>query len=488
MSWDPFLSELKQWLGDRALLEPQERWVLGVSGGADSTLLAHAMAALSQEADLDWRLHIAHLHHGLRGAEADEDSAFVQDLADTLSASFHSERVNVADDAADGAGTLEEVARNRRYAFLERVALLCGATHVAVAHHADDDAETILHRVCRGTGLRGLAGMRSSRPIRDGSRIQLVRPLLHRKRTEIEALLAERDIEPRTDSSNASARFTRNRLRNVVLPMLREEVNPNISDALLRLAEQARWLGTYLQDAAARVFDSLVVIESPRRLVLNTPALLSKQKIIQAEVIRLAASLVIGGEQDLTFTHIEAVLKLATDKSSGKEVHLPGAVIVRKQYDRLEFRPRGEEEEAPEFVPAFVECPGFTQLPMLHADLLVEETVITAGKIRELREDNSPYEELIDLERVLPPLFVRGRKEGDRFHPLGAPGMKTLSDFFKDEKIDPMQRARTGVLCDQVGPIWIMPLRIDERVKLRNDSSRGLKLTLKPHMPTSGIA
>lgn len=480
MPWNAFLDGLANWLADNDLLRPGTRWVLGISGGADSTLLAHAMAELSAARGLNWRLHFGHLHHGLRGDDADADEAFVRELAEQLGATFIGEHVDIRKEAAAQGGSTEEIAREHRYEFLERAALKVMCDQVAVAHHADDNAETILHRICRGTGLRGLAGMPALRPIRDGSRVRLVRPLLTTNRETIERLLSLREIAYRQDATNLSNTFTRGKIRNTVLPLLREELNPNVTEALLRLAEQARWLGTYLQDAAARTFDSLVVFESPRRLALNTAALLGKQRIIQAEVVRLASSLIIGGEQDLSFAHIEAVLRLAADRTSGKEVHLPGPVVVRKQYDRLEFRPLTEDDPTPEITPVFIKCPGKTALPMFSGELTVEEAVVDEGLIEQLRRENSPYEEWLDMERVLPPLFVRGRLDGDRFHPLGAPGAKSLSEFLSDEKVDPLQRARTGVLCDQAGPIWIMPLRIDERVKLRPTTMRALRVTLHP--------
>lgn len=480
MNWDSFLEQLGNWLAEHQLLAPGKGWVVGVSGGADSTLLIHALRDLRDRRGLRWELHVAHLHHGLRGPDADADFEWVAALADRLNLPFHHERTDVRAAVQEEGGSTEEVARERRYEFLERVALKTGSDYVAVAHHADDDAETILHRICRGTGLRGLAGMRPVRPIQPGSRVMLVRPLLAQRRATIEALCRELGLEFRTDPTNLSTEFMRGRIRNVVLPLLRTHVNPNVVEALLRLGEQARRLGTYLEDAAARTFESLIVAEGPRYVSLNTRALLSKQKIIQAEVVRRAVVMVAGAEQDLGFPHIEAVLRLAAEKASGKELHLPGPAIVRKQYDRLEFRPLSEPEPPPRLVPVFIACPGRTELPLLGVELWAEVCDVTDGKIEEIRRRRNPYEEWLDYDRLRFPLLVRGRRDGDRFWPLGAPGSKSVGDFLSDEKIEPALRARTGVLCDQDGPVWIMPLRIDERAKLRETTRRALRLLLRP--------
>ncbi len=483
MNWDTFLNQLQTWLESRKLLSDAASWVVGVSGGPDSTLLLHAMNALCEREGLAWKLHVAHFHHGLRGAEADADAEFVAEAARALGLPFHAERADVQAVVARDGGTTEEVARGRRYEFLERVALKTGSEIVAVAHHADDNAETVLHRICRGTGLRGLAGIPDVRPIQPDSHILLVRPLLGQRRATIEELCAARGLETRSDSTNCSPEFTRSRIRHRVMPLLAAELNPNVAEALLRLAEHARLLGTYLEDAAARTFDSLAISQRPGFIVLNTRALLSKQRIIQAEVVRRAVCLTVGGEQDLSFGHIESVLRLMDDPASGKEVHLPGPVVVRKQYDRLEFRPLGDEESLAEIGTVYIACPGRTPLPALRLTLVTEICTVNPTLFEAVCHNKNRLEEWLDYERIQPPLLVRGRREGDRFHPLGTPGRKTISDFFGEQKIDPQVRARTGILCDQQGPLWVMPLRIDERAKLSVTTRKALRLVLTTCTP-----
>jgi tRNA(Ile)-lysidine synthase len=369
---------------------------------------------------------------------------------------------------------------------LERTALRTGSGFVATAHHADDNAETLLHRICRGTGLRGLAGMAEVRAIQPGSRVQLVRPLLPIRRATIDALCQARNIEYRIDSSNALLDFTRNRLRYSIIPTLREAINPNVTEALLRIAEQVRWLGAYVDDAATRAFDSLLVNESPRHIVLNTTALLSKQRLIQAEVVRRAITQIAGREQDLNFAHIEQVLKLAEDLESGKEVHVPGPVVVRKLYERLEFRPLGDSGPLPAMETLSVQLPGRTSLAPLGLELESELMELRSDESEHMRLKTNPFEEWMDLDRLRPPLFVRSRREGDRFRPLGAPGAKTISDFLSDEKVDPLLRSRVGLLCDQEGPVWVMPLRIEDRVKIRPTTTRAVRFVLTaagPYVP-----
>lgn len=483
MTWEQLLTQLADWLDSRRLLTPDATWVIGVSGGADSTLLLHAMPALSQQRDLTWTLHAAHFHHGLRGAEADADEVFVRGLAERLNVTMHTEREDIPGRVRDEGGTTEEVARRHRYRFLERVALRTGGECVAVAHHADDNVETVLQRICRGTGLRGLSGISEIRPIQPGSRVRLIRPLLQQRRADIEALCAAQGFETRSDSTNLTSEFTRGRIRNQILPLLRETINPNVSEALMRLSEQARWFSGYLEEAAARTFEALLVSAPNEHPTIKITEMLLRHRVIQSEVIRRAVTEVAGGEQDLTFGHIEAVLKLANAPASGKELHLPGRVIARKQYERLEFRPATPEEPAPEIPPILVNCPGATALPMLNAELVAEICDVDAPKIEELRQHAKPGEEWLDYDQLHPPLVVRGRRDGDRFQPLGAPGAKSLGDFLSNEKIEPAMRARTGVLCDREGPVWVMPLRIAERAKLTDQSRRAVRLVFRVNGP-----
>ena len=480
MTWDAFLDQVHDWLAARDLLTGGASWVIGLSGGPDSTLLLHTLAGLSERNNLHWRLHAAHLHHGLRGAEADEDAAFAARIAEDLHVPFHVERANVPAAVARGGGSTEEVARSHRYDFLERIALTAGSELVAVAHHADDNAETVVHRICRGTGLRGLVGIHDVRPLRPDSHIRLVRPFLQQRRATIEELCATRGLTPREDSTNRSPEFTRGRIRRTVMPLLVEQLNPNVVEALLRLSEHARWLGTYLDDAAARTFEALVISQEGRRVALNVHALVGKQHIIQAEVVRRAIALAAGGEQDLSFGNIETVLRLAEDPASGKEVHVAGPVVVRKQYERLEFRPLEDEEPAVTLETDFVACPGRTALPQIGFELVAEVHAVDAAQIEALQQNTNRLEEWLDFERIRPPLLIRCRHEGDRFRPLGNPGAKTIGDFFGEQKIDPQMRARIGILCDQGGVLWVMPWRIDERAKLRPTTRTALRLVLAP--------
>ena len=224
--------------------------VVAVSGGPDSVALAHALASH----DAASKLVLAHVNHQLRGAESDADEAFVTGLAVRWFPNQPSrlpcrvQRIDTSTEAARRGQNLEATARDLRYAWLAQVAAEVGAAWVAVAHSADDQAETVLFRMLRGTGVEGLRGMSSRRPL-DG-RIDLVRPLLNVRRRDVLAYLEANALPYRVDSSNCDTTFTRNRIRHELIPQLEREYNPALADGLCRLARQAEWLAPYCRQHA----------------------------------------------------------------------------------------------------------------------------------------------------------------------------------------------------------------------------------------------
>ncbi len=456
------------------------RIVVGVSGGPDSLALLHLLHSLNQRSGWHLKLHIAHLNHQLRADEAEADAAFVQGVADDYSLPCTIDRRDIKALSKPTSAGEEEVGRHERYAFFERVCLKSGAKIVAVGHHADDNAETILHRILRGTGLRGLAGIPANRPLHYGSEIRLVRPLLRLTRKAICEYLNDAGVAYREDKSNDSNEPMRNRIRNLILPQVENNVNPQVREALTRLGEQAQWLEEYLSETVQRTFETLVIARTDQELILNGEAVARKSRIVQTELVRLAYRSFGLGEQNLSFVNLVAAVDLIDDPGSGKQVQLPGGMVFEKRYKQLVFSfPSDEPREAisPEIA---VHVPGKTMLPIrrLAIECAIEDVV--EADIRHLREKAGPLEEYVDFEAVRLPLVVRPRRSGERFFPLGAPGSKKLSDFLTDAKVEPLARQQVAVLCDHLGPIWIIGHRIDERVKITTLTRRVLHLQARP--------
>jgi len=465
------------------LLKPDDAVVVGVSGGPDSMALLHVLLALNERAGWNLKVHVAHLNHELRSDESEEDAAFVQAAADSLGIPCTIENRNAAELAGQDAIGVEEVGRRERYMLFGRVCLNVGAKVVAVGHQADDNAETILHRILRGTGLRGLAGIPRSRPLAPSSDVRVIRPLLRLSRKDVLAYLGDNGIAYREDRSNDSREPMRNRIRNVIMPQLESDVNVQVREALVRLGEQATWVDEFLRETVGRTFETLIISRTDQELTLNAEAVARKSRIVQSELVRLAYKSFGLGEQALSFAHLLSALELIADPASGKRIQLPNGVTLEKRYHQLIIsRPTNEPQEtiAAEIA---VHFPGQTILPVrkLQIDCTIE--AVTSGDIHRLRRSRDKMEEFMDFEAVRPPLVVRARRPGDRFIPLGAPGSKSLSDFLTDAKVEPSQRGRIAVLCDQLGPIWIIGHRIDDRVKMTELSKRVLHVRAQPLAP-----
>lgn len=474
------MKSLAQELQAERLLNVGDTVVVGVSGGPDSMALLHLLLGLSREQNWNLDLHVAHLNHQLRGSESEKDAAFVLAAADSLDLPCIVETCDVAKLAEQESIGVEELGRRERFAFFERACGQVGSRIVAVAHHADDQAETILHRILRGTGLRGLAGMRPSRPLRSACDIRVIRPLLRKSKQELRDYLADTGIAFREDRTNNQNEPMRNRLRNIVFPLLEQEVNPQVRDALTRLAEQAYWLQAYLSETVEKTFDTLILSRTDQSLVMNADAMIRKSRIVQAELVRMAYRSFGLGEQDLSFHHLVTILDLASETESGKQSQLPGGMTVEKRYHQLIFSvvsTEARETLAPE---VSVRLPGVTVLPVRGIELICSIIDLDPDDLSKLRHRKSTSEEFLDFDAVRPPLTLRGRRSGDRFFPLGAPGSKKLSDFLIDSKVSPIDRDRIAILCDQLGPIWIVGHRIDDRVKLTALSRRAVHVSATP--------
>ena len=285
---DPFLVHLSRPLAE--LIEPGSRLIVAVSGGADSVALLRGLGALQDPLALD--LIAAHLNHALRGPESDEDARFVAELCESLDIPCEVGRVDVRGEARAGRVSVELAARRARYRFLLDVARRREATRVVVAHTADDQAETILHRILRGTGLAGLAGMPVRRRLGavevagEAKTCELVRPMLGISRGEVLGFL-ERIGQPfRQDISNVDPAFTRNRLRTQLIPLLERDYNPRLKDVLRRLAQQAADVQAVIAELAGSVRDGAMVRRSPTEFVVDVRRLAGEHAHVQREVFR----------------------------------------------------------------------------------------------------------------------------------------------------------------------------------------------------------
>jgi tRNA(Ile)-lysidine synthase len=330
-----FLERLRSQIERDDLLALGAKVVVGVSGGADSTVLLHALRQISDDESAQYELHVAHLDHQLRGAESSGDAEFVAALADRLRLPKTIERCDLGSEADSERSSPEDLARRARLRFFDNVCKTVSATHVALAHHADDQVETVLHRFMRGTGVRGLSGMAIKRPLSRTSDVMLIKPLLAFSRREILDHAAANGLEYRHDSSNVSPNHTRNRIRCELLPLLEKSFNPQIREAISRLAEQSRWTNDFLRDIALAELARSTVERGPSSISLDRNQIAALPIIVQTSVMRLAIESLGMRERRLTFRHVTDIVEAISKENTRGRFSLPDGVDVRFDRHRI---------------------------------------------------------------------------------------------------------------------------------------------------------
>lgn len=426
------------------MLVPGDRVIVSVSGGPDSVALLHILHRLS--GNLGLTLHIFHMDHGLRGADSAADAAYVRTLAEQFGLPC-TVAVLPAGALKHQAGSLQANARAARYEAVASLAHSLGATKVALGHNRDDQAETVLMRVLRGAGSRGLAGIP---PVRTEGDLTYIRPLLDVPRNDIETYCRQNELFARLDQSNLAPTYFRNRLRLELLPHLAEAYNPAIRENLAQLAAVMREEDEFLDTLAEGAFQrSLVAGEG---VALMGSVLLGEPLALARRVVRLAARRVAGPGCDLGLDSVTRVLEAAGRSSGSVEVSLPDALSVSVEYGVVRFRQTGAEAPCPDLIWP-VAVPGLTLVP----ELGLEVTVQFQGT------PHGPLEAAFDPTTLPGPLTIRCRRPGDRIWPTGMDGSKKVQDLLTDAKVPRRLRDQVPLLVagDQV--LWVIGHRLDRR-------------------------
>jgi len=320
------------------LVQPGDCVLVGVSGGPDSVALLHALVRLQDL--LGIRTHVVHVDHQLR-TESRDDAVFVQELSNQLKVSANVERRHVLQEAERLGLSLEDAARRARYDALLGVARRIGAQSIAVAHTADDQAETVLMRLLRGAGLAGLSAMPVVRPLQE---LRLIRPLLQAPRTEVLDYLRREGVPFRQDASNQDLRFVRNRIRHQLLPLLEDAFNPNIKQLMNQFAQQCRADADYLREAAQRQWKRLVKRDNGQAVIRLAP-LRRQPRAIQAQLIRLVLEHLQGDLARFEYRHWLEIEDLIQARPVGTIVDLPGSIQVSRSAESLTVRVESRRED-----------------------------------------------------------------------------------------------------------------------------------------------
>ena len=483
-----------------SMIDTGDGVVVGVSGGPDSVSLLHFLNSIAPRYSL--KLHIAHVNHMIRGVGADEDALFVEELAQSLSIPFTVERVDVPRLARELGVTVEDAGRDARYGLYRRICVERGFARAAVAHHADDQAETVLMRILRGAGLRGLAGIPPVRELGDG--VTVIRPFIEVSRAQIEEYCMQRGLATRTDPTNADTQYFRNRVRCELLPLLERDYNSHIRVGLARLAHLAAQDEQYLEkqalellDAAAAAATAGATVDSGARqgrVELDRDMLRQAAAPVASRAFALAFAAAAGGSRDLYWTHIDAMAALSSSGSAGNSIDLPKGVRARLTYDTIvvesaesaeldglfsaggSCEPREIQVAVPGVSPVgwagITVCAGAGEGPAGEPSSLAElacmaNCALAGSGFRGLCVDALGIGRewaVFDADQIdLNTLVVRPWRAGDRISPFGMAGAKKLSDLFVDEKVPRSHRSRLAVLASGDEVLWVVGVRASGR-------------------------
>lgn len=456
------------------LINAGDSILVGFSGGADSVCLLHGLYKLSKPLSLT--IYAAHLNHQLRGMDSNEDAAFALNFAKERQIVCVIKSVDVTTYAEKHGMSLETAGRECRYRFFEEVADKIKADKIALGHHLNDQAETLLMNLIRGAGLDGLAGMPTSRG-------KIIRPLMKCSRREVETFCADHALNYREDATNKETDFFRNKVRIQLIPQL-QSFQPTVLESMAKTVELLEQDKAYFEEVVFQEFQTLVLQQDDDHVEMERKKLENCSPAILSRILRKAYYTIQKSNHTMEFHPIKRIMQGLRDGKIDKTYQLPGKISVvlgkesvcfaKESYglSRLDpFQKYGERKSIP------LKIPGVTNLPWENGNILCE--VINSQKPPKI--SNNPLCQVFDRHRLPSNLVVRNRRDGDWIRPLGMEGSKKLKDFFIDNKIPVEERDRIFLLAHDQEILWIIGYRMSEEVKVSKKTRKVVRMHYRPN-------
>ncbi|MCX6354954.1 MAG: tRNA lysidine(34) synthetase TilS [Candidatus Aureabacteria bacterium] len=478
------VKRVEAFIREHRMLRDGQRLIVAVSGGPDSMVLLRLLQDLAPQYHLI--LHVAHLHHGLRGREADKDELFVRNYCREQKLPFVSERADVRGLAAKKSLSFETAARMARYAFLRRCAKKISADTIVVGHHADDQVETFLMRLVRGAGVRGLRGMLPARREGDAT---IIRPLLCLWRSEILSCAKEFGIRYRIDRSNVDVQFLRNRVRRRLVKYLEKNYNPNVREVVRRSAELFADAYTYIHDEARKLFLSIAERRRKGSIELPLKKFLEAPPALQRELLSIAIG-ELGSAEAPGYNELRALSSFCEGSGEYGFHYLLGDLVAAREYGRLVLS-REKEREAEKYEFPLEDGREVCSSPFL---LRFSVKMLPRRDVKRLKKRPARLAAVWNggADRLWPlieyfsedavggrPLTVRNRRAGDRYAPLGMSGEKKLMRIMMDEKLPHRLRDRVPIVTCGDDVIWLVGYRIANHYRITPGTKRVIEVAVE---------
>lgn len=475
--------KMKKYIDKYNMIQKSESVIVGLSGGADSVcllfLLIRYMHELNGENGHEF-LKAVHVHHGIRGAEANRDMEFVQNLCKKEGVELFTKLYDVPAYSVKHRISTEEGGRILRYQFMQDIAkkLERSTVKIAVAHNCNDNAETVLHNLCRGTGLKGMGGIM---PVNGN----IIRPILCLSRDEIESYLSEKKINYLIDSTNQKVEYTRNRIRLNVIPLLQKEINRKSLEHINNASENVKEAEDFLKKITNQVYEKVVYTDN-NYICMRKDALVSIEPYICKRVIREAVFRIAGKMKDITQIHIDDIV-LLMDSEPGKYIQLPYSIIIKNDYTRLILMKKECNDIQKDYsnVETIINQPGKYKLKGYDysfeiSDIFFESLSETVKFLENnIKNQENLYTKWIDYDKIKTIVCLRYRMSGDYLTVDSKHSHKKLKSYFIDNKISQIERFKIPLLADGSHIIWVIGHRISDEYKVTESTRHILKIERK---------
>ena len=458
-----------QYIEEQGILEAGDHVLIGVSGGADSLALLYFLDKFANWFHIF--IGVAHLHHGLRGPDADEDEAFVKKFCQDRKIPFFSRQRNIGVISQDEQISVEEAGRKERYAFFMAIAATHGYNRIAMGHHINDQAETMLMRLIRGTGVKGVSGIKASRDN------LYIRPFLCLQKKEILNYCEINKLAFRTDATNLQRDYTRNKIRLDIMPMILE-INPRAEVHFNEFCKIANEYEVFFEKYVDQIEDHILT-KKENQVLLNRERWLNEEPVVQKEILRRSIFKFKGSLKEIEYNHITAFYSLLKSDKTTWEIHFPHEIQIIRRYDRVLVTEKQKSEGF--FISPKRIIPNKTYL-FSKEHLIVETKFVSQDEFRKKRcifskEIKNHSEKYFDYDKIKDILVLRSRRSGDYFYPSGMTGKKTIKKYYIDKKIDRDRRNEIPLLVIDHEVVWILGHAINQRFLADDDTKNIIRVT-----------
>ncbi|MBL7072022.1 MAG: tRNA lysidine(34) synthetase TilS [Candidatus Omnitrophica bacterium] len=464
-------SQFEDTIKKYSLIKKGDRVLACVSGGPDSMAMLDLLSGLKRSRGMG--LAVAHLDHMIRGRRSKADAVFVKKASAKAGIPFYTERISVKEFAKKTGLSTEEAAREARYAFYQRAAAHTGADKIATGHNMDDQAETVLMRLIKGAGSRGLSGIPYKRAL--GART-VIRPLLDIRRSDIEQYLKDRKIPSRNDLTNLKTAYLRNKIRHVLLPALEKEFNPGIKEVLNFTAKSLSGEFDYINNIALAKYRSLIK-KSGSSIWISIKRLSRQHIALRRLIVRHIIDEIKGDLRKISFKHWQGVESILSGEGK-PALDLPGGIKCSKSGGDIVFSKTGRKKQGSRRLrnALWLDIPGTLEIPELGLEI---ESEIVGRMPRFKKNKRRKNCEYINGDIIEAPLKLRTWKSGDRMRPLGMKDSKKLHDIFIDDKVPKAMRDRIPLVLSKKRILWAVGHRISEDCRINGNVNEIVKLSVK---------